>query len=291
MVRTVVVGASSGLGRCIGVGLAQRGAQVALLARRKERLDAAAAEAGPGTLAIACDVTDAESCRAAIAEAAAGLGGIDALIYAPGIGPLARLVDTDADTWQRTFATNVTGAALVTAAAIPHLTESSGCAAFLTSVSASMTPPWPGLGAYAVSKAALDKLVEAWRGEHPDLGFTRIIVGDCAGGEGDSMTQFPNEWDGELAAEVAPQWVSRGYLSGSLMNVDQLVNAVDAVVHTDSSVSMPSITVAPRPAGRGAPTIEEAAAASGSEAAVASASAAAIAGAGAGTNAGGEGPR
>ena len=37
--RTVIVGASSGLGRCIGIGLAQRGAQVALLARRRERLD------------------------------------------------------------------------------------------------------------------------------------------------------------------------------------------------------------------------------------------------------------
>ena len=56
--RTVVVGASSGLGRCIGIGLAERGAQVALLARRKERLDAAAREAGPGASAIACDVTD-----------------------------------------------------------------------------------------------------------------------------------------------------------------------------------------------------------------------------------------
>jgi len=284
MVRTVVVGASSGLGRCIGVGLAQRGAQVALLARRKERLDAAAAEAGPGTLAIACDVTDAGSCTSAIAEAAAGLGGIDALIYAPGIGPLKRLVDTDADTWQRTFATNVTGAALVTAAAIPHLTESSGVAAYLSSVSASLTPPWPGLGAYAVSKAALDKLVEAWRGEHPAIGFTRIIVGDCAGGEGDSMTQFPNEWDGELAAQVAPLWVSRGYLSGSLMNVDQLVNAVEAVVRTDSSVSMPSVTVAPRPTGDGATAIAAAAAASGSEAAQASAAAAALASAAAGNS-------
>ena len=38
-----------------------------------------------------------------------------------------------------------------------------GIAVYLSSVSASMTPPWPGLGAYAVSKAALDKLVEAWR--------------------------------------------------------------------------------------------------------------------------------
>ncbi|HKF91390.1 MAG TPA: SDR family oxidoreductase, partial [Acidimicrobiia bacterium] len=119
--RTVVVGASSGLGRSIGIGLAQRGAHVAMLARRRERLDAGAREAGPESLAIECDVTDETSCRAAIDKAASGLGGIDALVYTPAIGPLSRLVDTDADTWRRVFDTNVTGAALVTAAAIPHL--------------------------------------------------------------------------------------------------------------------------------------------------------------------------
>ncbi len=85
-----------------------------------------------------------------------GLGGIDALVYATGIGPLGRLADTDAETWRRTFDTNVIGAALVTAAAIPHLTESRGVAAYLSSVNGSLTPPWPGLGAYAVSKAALE---------------------------------------------------------------------------------------------------------------------------------------
>ncbi len=165
--RTVVVGASSGLGRCIGIGLTQRGAETVLMARRLERLEAAAKEAGPGTLAVECDVTSAESCQAAIDAAVAHLGGIDALVYTPAIGPLASLVDTDADTWRRVFDTNVIGAALMTSAAIPHLTASEGVAVYLSSVSASLTPPWPGLGAYAVSKAALDKLVEAWRAEHP----------------------------------------------------------------------------------------------------------------------------
>ena len=245
--RTVVVGASSGLGRCIGVGLAARGDQVALLARRKERLDDAVAQAGADAIAVACDVADETSVRSAIAEAAGTLGGIDALVYAPGIGPLARLVDTDAATWRRVFDTNVTGAALVTAAALPHLQASGGCAVFLSSVSASLTPPWPGLGAYGVSKAALDKLVEAWRSEHPDVGFTRLVVGDCAGGEGDAMTGFANDWDPELAAELAVTWVNRNYLTGSLIDVEDLVEIVHAVLRGGASVSIPSITVAPRP--------------------------------------------
>jgi NAD(P)-dependent dehydrogenase (short-subunit alcohol dehydrogenase family) len=245
--RAIVVGASSGLGRCIAIGLGQRGAKLAVLARRHDRLVDTANEIGAGTLAIACDVTDPASCRDAIEEAASGLGGVDALVYAPGIGPLARLVDVDAETWRSAFDTNVIGAALVTAAAIPHLSASSGAAAYLSTVSASATPPWPGLGAYAVSKAALDKLVEAWRIEHPNVGFTRVVVGDCGGGEGHSAVEFTRGWAPELAAELVSTWAARNLLSGSLLDVGELVRVVDAVLRCGSTASIPSVTVTPRP--------------------------------------------
>jgi len=245
-VRVVVVGASSGLGRCIGVGLAKRGDQVALLARRLERLTVAAKEAGPGSLAIRCDVTDERSCREAVEEAAGGLGGIDAVVYATAVGPLARIEDVSSDRWQHTFATNVTGASLVTAAALPHLKASSGVAAYLSSVSASLTEPWPGLGAYIVSKAALEKLIEAWRVEHPSVGFSTIVVGDCAGGEGDSATGFIDEWDLNLAAEMHPIWMARSHLSGNLLTVDELVEAVDNVLRLGATSTVSSIVVRPR---------------------------------------------
>ena len=245
--RAVIVGASSGLGRCLGIGLARRGATVALLARRLDRLTDAADEAGAGALAIACDVTDDSSCAASIEEAASGLGGIDALVYATGIGPLGRLSEIDGQTWRRTFDTNVTGAALVTAAALPYLSASHGVAAYLSSVSASITPPWPGLGAYVVSKAALDKLVEAWRAEHPAVGFTRVTVGDCAGGEGASGTEFYVSWDREVAAEVFPVWQARNYLSSTMLDVDELVHVVDAVLRCGASASIPTVAVVPRP--------------------------------------------
>jgi NAD(P)-dependent dehydrogenase (short-subunit alcohol dehydrogenase family) len=245
-VKTVVVGASSGLGRCIGIGLAARGGEVALLARRREMLVDAAREAGSGALAIACDVTDQASCQGAIEEAAAGLGGIDALVYTVGVGPLARIEDLDAATWRSTFDTNVTGAALVTAAALPHLQKSHGAAAYLSSVSASMTPPWPGLGAYVVSKAALDKMVEAWRAEHPEVGFTRVIVGECAGGEGDAMTQFANAWDSELATEFGTLWFERNYFTASLVEVESLIHVLDSVLRCGGTTSVPSVTVAAR---------------------------------------------
>jgi NAD(P)-dependent dehydrogenase (short-subunit alcohol dehydrogenase family) len=249
MSRTVVIGASSGLGRCIGVGLAQRGDHVALLARRRERIEYAAKEAGPKAVAIECDVTDEESCKSAIADAADALGGIDNLIYTPAIGPLVRLVDTDAETWRRVFETNVTGAALATAAALPHLTASAGKAVYLSSDAGSLTPPWPGLGAYGVSKAALVSLVDAWRGEHPDIGFTCLIVGECPGGEGDGQTGMNIGWDAELAMKAYPIWVARGYMPGQLMPVEDLVAVVHTILQTDASTSMPIVIA------RGAPAL------------------------------------
>jgi NAD(P)-dependent dehydrogenase (short-subunit alcohol dehydrogenase family) len=245
-VKTIVVGASSGLGRCIGVGLARRGGDVALLARRYDRLLGAVSEAGPGAIAVACDVTDPSSCSSAIGEAAERLGGVDSLVYATGVGPLCRLVDLDFDAWRKTLDTNVIGAALVTAAAIPHLTSSGGAAVFLSSVSASTTPPWPGLGAYAVSKAALDKLVEAWRAEHPGVGFTRVVVGDCAGGDGDSISGFPNDWDPDLAGELYSVWTERNCLNGSLLDVEVLVQAIDTVLHCGAGATVHSMTVTAR---------------------------------------------
>ncbi len=245
--RAVVVGASSGLGRSIAIGLAQHGARVALLARRQDRLERAAKEAGNDAVPIVCDVLDPQSVEAAITAAAEHLGGIDGLVYATGIGELARLVDHDVEQWHRMFDTNVIGAWQVTKAVLPHLVESDGAAAYLSSVSASLTPPWPGLGSYAVSKAALDKLVEAWRAEHPQVGFTRVVVGDCSGGEGESLTEFANGWDRDAAADFVTEWYTRKYIAGSLMDVGELVNTIDAVLRMGASASIQSVTVAPRP--------------------------------------------
>jgi NAD(P)-dependent dehydrogenase (short-subunit alcohol dehydrogenase family) len=248
MLRIVLIGASSGLGRCIGIGLAKRGRRVALLARRRARVEAAAEEAGANARAFECDVSDEASCRSAIAEAADALGGIDGLIYTPALGPLIRMADIDAETWRRVFDTNVTGAAIATAAALPHLSASTGKAIYLSSIAGNFTPPWPGLGAYAVSKAALEKLVDAWRAEHPHIGFTRLVVGDCAGGEGDARTEFNAGWDRELAMQHYPIWLTRGYMSGALMPVEDLVDVVDTILRSSASTAMPVVIATSRPA-------------------------------------------
>jgi NAD(P)-dependent dehydrogenase (short-subunit alcohol dehydrogenase family) len=245
--KVVVVGASSGLGRSIGVGLGRQGDRVALLARRVDRLEDAAREAGAGALAISCDVTDEKACQRAVDEAAEGLGGIDGLVYAPAVGPLLPIADVSAETWRQVFDTNVIGASLITAAALPHLRESRGVAAYLSSVGGSHTPPWPGLGAYTVSKAALERLIEAWRVEHPSVGFCRVVIGDTAGGDGPNTTEFADEWDTDLAAELMPHWLERGLMVGSLLEVDEIVRVVSAVLGTGAGATIPSVVITPRP--------------------------------------------
>lgn len=247
MKRVVVVGASTGLGRTIGIGLAQRGAHVALLARRKEKVDSAADEAGNDAFGLACDATDFESCTAAIDAAAARMGGIDSVLYAAAVGPLVKLQDADADVWRSTFDTNVLGASLITRAAMPHVSKSAGNLMYMSTTGASYTPPWPGLALYHVTKAALDKMVEAWRAEHPGVNFTRVTIGECPGGEGDGRTQFNEGWDMALAGEVAPIWIQRNYMGFNFIDIEHLIEVFNTLVNAGQSIQVPSITVIPRP--------------------------------------------
>lgn len=246
--RVAVVGASAGLGRCIGIGLAAKGASVAFLARRLDRLTNAAKEAGNRAAAVACDVTDAASCQNAVAEVVDTFGGLDAVVYTTGMGILAPLSDVTGEQWANLFATNVTGASLITAAAAPHLAAAGGTAVYLSSLSASYSTPWPLLGAYAVTKAALDKLVEAWRIEHPNIGFTRLAVGDSFGGTGDSQTEFNKNWDPKALDTAIRFWMENGFMQGGLVDADHLVDVVRSVLLCGNSSFIPYLTLAPRPA-------------------------------------------
>ena len=93
-------------------------------------------------------------------------------------------LDTDKDRrlsreeWRAVLDTNLIGASLVTAAAIPALRTSGGRALYVSSYSVRQC--LPGLALYRVSKVGLDALIEGWRMEHPDVRFTleQRIEGD-----------------------------------------------------------------------------------------------------------------
>jgi len=222
----LVVGASSGIGRSIGRQLAEGGAAVAFAARRRELVDDAAAEAGNGAIGLTCDVRDEASCSAVIADTVAALGGLDAVVYSTAIDVLVRLADASAAQWADTFATNVGGAGLITAAALPHLRASNGRAVFISA--SSVDRPLPGMGVYAASKAALETMVRAWQGEHPDVCFATVRVGSAM------PTGVYESWNRELMVELSAGWGPLGYIHdngpGGPMTVEQAAGAVVTVL-------------------------------------------------------------
>jgi NAD(P)-dependent dehydrogenase (short-subunit alcohol dehydrogenase family) len=179
--RILLIGGSAGIGPVVGRALCAAGAHVAFAARRQVLCDQVAKEVDGTAIGLGCDVTDESQCDRVVAAAAEGLGGLDDLVYSTGLISIVALADAGADLWRRTLETNVMGASLITRAALPHLQRSGGTAVYLSSVS-SQGGPWPGLGLYTASKAALNRMIETWRSEHPEIGFARILVGPTAEG-------------------------------------------------------------------------------------------------------------
>jgi NADP-dependent 3-hydroxy acid dehydrogenase YdfG len=116
----LVTGASSGIGEAAARALAAEGAQVALAARRKDRLDTLAAELGGG-LAIEADITDREQAIGAVETTASELGRLDIVVNNAGVMLLGPLVDAPVEEWDRMIDLNVKGLLYTAHAALPHL--------------------------------------------------------------------------------------------------------------------------------------------------------------------------
>ncbi len=210
--RVVVVGASAGIGRAVAIRAVRAGAQVALVARRPDRLIDVVAEAGGGK-AVPGDVRDAASCAEAIKSSAEWLQGIDALCYSAGMAPLAMLADTDVAHWHAVFETNVIGAHRAIQAALPYLPPSG---VLMALASETTVQPRVGLGAYGASKSALRSALAAWRAEHPGHRFCCVLVGPTA------PTEFGDDFDVPLLTAVLEDWARRGLAQEEMLHTDDV---------------------------------------------------------------------
>ncbi len=125
----LVTGASSGIGEATARQLAEHGASVALVARRKDRLDALAAEiekAGGTALVVEADVTGRAQAEAAVERAVEHFGRLDTLVNNAGLMLLGPVVGADAEEWEQMIAVNVKGLLYTTRAALPHLLQAAG---------------------------------------------------------------------------------------------------------------------------------------------------------------------
>jgi NADP-dependent 3-hydroxy acid dehydrogenase YdfG len=120
----LVTGASSGIGEAAALSLAARGAAVALVARRADRLSALAERInadGGVTLVVEADVTDQAAAVAAVQRTVAELGRLDTLVNNAGVMLLGPVVDAPVQEWQRMVSVNVMGLMYCAHAALPHL--------------------------------------------------------------------------------------------------------------------------------------------------------------------------
>ncbi|MGN6713794.1 MAG: SDR family NAD(P)-dependent oxidoreductase [Anaerocolumna jejuensis] len=122
----VVTGASSGLGADAALAYAQVGADVAILARRIEKLNevkAAIESTGRKVAAIACDVTKEESVKAAMEEVLSTFGHIDILLNNAGVAVRGGVDSMSVEEWDKSFDTNVKGIFLASKYVIPQMKE------------------------------------------------------------------------------------------------------------------------------------------------------------------------
>ncbi|WP_348787076.1 SDR family oxidoreductase [Leifsonia sp. NPDC080035] len=157
----VISGGGTGIGAATARRFAAEGARVVLLGRRREPLEAVAAETGG--LALPCDTADRGQTEAVFARVLDELGRVDALVANAGGHGTGTVADTSDEEWDLSFRTNVSTAFVLARAALPALAASGGSIVVVSSLAGLFAGP--GVAGYTVGKHAL-------------LGLTRSLARD-----------------------------------------------------------------------------------------------------------------
>lgn len=191
----VVTGASSGIGAAYAKALAEQGADVAILARRKQKLEKVAEECrafGVKCLPVACDVTDEDSIKAAVQEIADAFGCIDVLINNAGVCEFSLLEDHTTEQWNKVIATDLSSAFLMTREVAPYF-KKQGYGRVVNTASVGALEAGPMQISYFAAKGGILQVTRALAAELAPFG---VLVNAIAPGV------FATEMtDGMLEAE------------------------------------------------------------------------------------------
>ncbi|MCX5493329.1 SDR family NAD(P)-dependent oxidoreductase [Kaistia dalseonensis] len=155
--KALVTGGGSGIGRATALAFAEAGADVAVLSRSQDEIDAVAHEIrgyGRRAEAISADVSDAASVESAIKRTVASLGGLDIVFANAGInGVWAPLHELEPDEFDQTIAINLRGTFLTLHYAIPFMMQHGGSIIITASINGTRTFTTADASAYSASKA------------------------------------------------------------------------------------------------------------------------------------------
>jgi NADP-dependent 3-hydroxy acid dehydrogenase YdfG len=171
----LITGASSGIGEATARRAAEAGHRLVLAARRREKLEALAAELGGPERAVAvrCDVTEWDDQQELARAAVDAFGRIDVVFANAGFGAPRGFENSDPDHWRAMVLTNVLGPALTIRATLPALRESRGHLLITGSVAGRRALPG---SLYSATKWAVTALGEAARQELDGTGIRVTLI-------------------------------------------------------------------------------------------------------------------
>ena len=204
----VVTGGGSGIGKAVALALATEGYSVVVAGRRKEPLEAAAAEAtrlGFDLLAIPTDVTDPSSVSALFAKADEAYGRLDLLFNNAGMSaPSVPLEDITYEQWKLVVDTNLTGAFLCTQEAIKIMKRQHPRGGrIINNGSISAHAPRPNSAPYTATKHAITGLTKSTSLDcrRYDIACGQIDIGNAGTQMTAAMASGVRQANGELAVE------------------------------------------------------------------------------------------
>lgn len=220
----VVAGASAGIGLAAARRCARDGAEVILLARGRERLEAAAAEIGELATVIVCDVTNPQSVRTAFGAIGDQFGRVDALFNVAGVARIRRIEDASDDDIGFVFGVNLLGPIYTTRAAIP-LMRAAGAGDIVNVSSEIVDDYMPQMVLYGASKGGLDTFSKMMVHElkADNIRVTRYTSGSVGG------TAFGENFAEGEVERVYAEWDASGYLTrvaGPGMDPDWMADAM-----------------------------------------------------------------
>jgi NAD(P)-dependent dehydrogenase (short-subunit alcohol dehydrogenase family) len=161
----IVTGAGSGIGRACALALAREGAHVAMVGRRKDKVEEVATEAGGSAIAIAGDVSKASDIEGVLEQTAKALGAINVLLNNAGLlhpGTAEQITEAQ---WDETFNINVRGLWLFSRAVLPYMRKAGG-GSIINMASVLGINGTRNRAAYAASKGAVVLLTKCMAVDH-----------------------------------------------------------------------------------------------------------------------------